>query len=79
MATFIKESGVMTRPMGKESISTTMEPFMKETGKRTSSMDTVLRRGQMKQDMKELTLTGRSMDKANFSGTTERVTRENSA
>jgi len=72
----MKVSGEMTRQMGKESTSTAMEPFMKETGKMTSSMVTELNYGQTMPGLKANMSTAQSMDRVTSYGAMELTTWE---
>ena len=63
-------SGAKTRPMGKASTSITMGPYMRASGKTTSSMGTAWRYGRTRHVTKETTSTEPNTAKALFAGLT---------
>ena len=78
MVTFIRASGLTTKPTGLASTFTMMVPFIRVTGRMTNSMDMVLKLGLMKLATKELTLMDLNMAKVPFAGRTALVTQDNS-
>ena len=61
MEMFTQATGRMTKRMGSASIPTTMEPRMRVSGKRISSMAMEQKHGLMVPNMLENTNTGKSM------------------
>ena len=61
----------MTKPMGKAPTLIWMGLSMRETGKKTNSMDLEWRLGQMAQDTRDITSTEKSMGEVNSIGLIE--------
>src|SRR5687767_3665575 len=76
--TCMKESGLTTRHMVEEHISTWMELSTGEIGEKISNTDTVLKHGQMVQSMKATTNTERSTELEHSNGLMDHSTLENS-
>ena len=74
MATFTMENGKMIKPMAMANTTTQMEPDMRDTGSRISSMVKVKRSGQTMPATRENTKTVRSMDVVNSFGLTDQLT-----
>ena len=74
METFIMENGKMIKPMAMANTTTQMEPDMRDTGSRTSSMVRAKRSGQTMPATRENIRTVRSMDVVNSYGLTDQLT-----
>lgn len=74
MATFTMENGKMIKPMAMANTTTQMEPDMRDTGSKISSMVKVKRSGQTMPATRENTKTVRSMDVVNSFGLTDQLT-----
>ena len=74
MAMFTMENGKMIKPMAMANTTTQMEPDMRDTGSKISSMVKVKRSGQTMPATRENTKTVRSMDVVNSFGLTDQLT-----
>ena len=74
MAMFTMENGKMIKPMAMANTTTQMEPDMRDTGSKISSMVKAKRSGQTMPATRENTKTVRSMDVVNSFGLTDQLT-----